>query len=406
MGKQQDKERTMKYDYDYRPDTYWDEKAVETNIAGQWRRERIRQALAEGSLECLPAELFRDHVVDDPDTGQALPAKLMAFGGLLSGQIRDERALAGAFQPDGLGGEYLPSYDDGEVEIARIVLKSVTRDVVSILARPLGDWIAYNVVDEYGWPFHIDIPFSRKPLSFGEMLSQLNNSECRENDEFVGGLILEAATYNVINGAKVDVYCRFADVESPFYPQIRAWVNELWDAWELDVFDEDDAPEGWEEREVKVEGGQWPGLPTIEDGIWTGNDGARISGVVIAFNSDLHRIVARSLCEPVLARALAGDEAARATLSYPQKLNDAIDEATSAILDEMGLHEVLVRAVEHWESREGEAIDLSRINYQDWHDLQEESRESSWCLPGDQAEKVVKELAGSDSSWMLSSPSS
>ena len=39
---------SMKYDYDFRPETYWSADAVTVSIAGQWRRARIRQAMSEG----------------------------------------------------------------------------------------------------------------------------------------------------------------------------------------------------------------------------------------------------------------------------------------------------------------------------------------------------------------------
>ena len=55
---------------------------------------------------------------------------------LLEAELDDDaRARLGAIHPMLMGGEYLPSFRQGEVEIARIALASVTGDVFSIRAR-------------------------------------------------------------------------------------------------------------------------------------------------------------------------------------------------------------------------------------------------------------------------------
>jgi hypothetical protein len=48
-----------------------------------------------------------------------------------------------------MGGEYLPDYEQGEVEIARLVLASTTQDVYSVRARWVGSVLRYHIVDEY-----------------------------------------------------------------------------------------------------------------------------------------------------------------------------------------------------------------------------------------------------------------
>jgi hypothetical protein len=47
-----------------------------------------------------------------------------------------------------MGGEFLADYLKGENEIARVVLQSVTDDVISIRAQQVEEEIAYRVVDE------------------------------------------------------------------------------------------------------------------------------------------------------------------------------------------------------------------------------------------------------------------
>jgi len=63
--------------------------------------------------------------------------------------VADRKALE-AIHPMFMGGNYLPDTDDGEVEIARISIRSSTFDVTSVYARPEAGSIRYRVVDEYG----------------------------------------------------------------------------------------------------------------------------------------------------------------------------------------------------------------------------------------------------------------
>jgi hypothetical protein len=63
--------------------------------------------------------------------------------------VADRKALE-AIHPMFMGGNYLPDTDDGEVEIARISIRSTTFDVTSVYARPEEGLIRYRVVDEYG----------------------------------------------------------------------------------------------------------------------------------------------------------------------------------------------------------------------------------------------------------------
>ena len=59
------------------------------------------------------------------------------------------REAWGAIHPSHLGGEFLPRLRKGEVEIARISLRSVTADQISLRARRLVGRIGYRIVDEY-----------------------------------------------------------------------------------------------------------------------------------------------------------------------------------------------------------------------------------------------------------------
>ena len=58
--------------------------------------------------------------------------------GSRSGKLEPStRLLLGGIHPAFMGGEYLPQFGQNEIEIARIVLASVTQDVISIRARRL-----------------------------------------------------------------------------------------------------------------------------------------------------------------------------------------------------------------------------------------------------------------------------
>jgi len=63
--------------------------------------------------------------------------------------VADRKALE-SIHPMFMGGNYLPDTEDGEVEIARISIRSTTFDVTSVYARPVDGAIHYRVVDEYG----------------------------------------------------------------------------------------------------------------------------------------------------------------------------------------------------------------------------------------------------------------
>jgi hypothetical protein len=85
----------------------------------------LQGALESGTLDEVPDEIRRD-VLD-----------------------KDSRQMLGRVHPMLMGGEYLPDQYAGEVEIARISIRSTTGDVTSLLARRVGRRIAYRVVDEY-----------------------------------------------------------------------------------------------------------------------------------------------------------------------------------------------------------------------------------------------------------------
>jgi hypothetical protein len=61
-----------------------------------------------------------------------------------------DRKILESIHPMFMGGNYLPDTEDGEVEIARISIRSTTFDVTCVYAKPVEGLIHYRVVDEYG----------------------------------------------------------------------------------------------------------------------------------------------------------------------------------------------------------------------------------------------------------------
>ena len=121
-------------DLQFRPQDYWDcadpLTAILGNIKGENRRQMARDFITGSAAELL-GEIDSDLLADTVDDG-----------------IRRE---LGSLHPSWMGGEYLPDYLPGEVEIARIVLASVTQDIISVRSRRRlgGTRILYRIVDEY-----------------------------------------------------------------------------------------------------------------------------------------------------------------------------------------------------------------------------------------------------------------
>jgi hypothetical protein len=148
-------------DLDAAPASYWDDvsplDALVRNITGQNRRELVRDIAGGGPAAALgPVDdtLLADTLHDD-----------------------DRRAL-GRLHPSFLGGEFLPHYAAGEAEIARIVLDSVTRDVIAVRARRAraGGRLRYRIVDEYGATFDLAVRSSAHPLTLRQLIQLIETA--------------------------------------------------------------------------------------------------------------------------------------------------------------------------------------------------------------------------------------
>ena len=137
-------------DLHYWPDTYFRPQKLEryllSKVKGLVLRKKL-QALFEAGRHAEVSSLL---------TAEGISAA-------------DSKALE-SLHPMFMGGNYLPDTEDGEVEIARISIKSTTYDVTCVYARPDGGAIHYRVVDEYGGETLQGTAEARtdKPMTLGE----------------------------------------------------------------------------------------------------------------------------------------------------------------------------------------------------------------------------------------------
>jgi hypothetical protein len=194
-------------DPSWRPATYWPEEglrhAILNNILGEVRHGLIQQALDSGAADIPPASLLSPEI---------------------SPGLRD---CLGAIHPSFMGGEYLPGYLRGEVEIARVALESTTADVIALRARKLKDgFIHYRVVDEYGTRYKCSPAHSLLPLTAGELLRTLE-----ESGDGGGSLVMGPLIGSLGGGADPERLRGFVTVRSHFYPGLEQHCHERCEAY-------------------------------------------------------------------------------------------------------------------------------------------------------------------------------
>ena len=170
------------------------EKLLLSRVKGTWRREVLTIAVAEDHLN--EADPFFTQISLD----------------------NEERRARAAVHPTFMGGEYLPDFEEGEIEVARIDLRSVTADAISIRLRRLPIGFAYRVVDEYmdenenGLLESPTFVLADRPLTlarFGEFAIRVSRlKEICDTDRF----------------DSVDEAQCFVRASSEFYPQFAAYI--------------------------------------------------------------------------------------------------------------------------------------------------------------------------------------
>ena len=194
-------------DTDFRPSTYfWAlDKGIQlpSDISGAERRRLYKLALESGQPSIF---------LDDEDFSSAHldPALRQAWGGL---------------HPSLLGGEFLPKRRSEEVEIARIVIDSTTRDVTCVNARRGKNRIYYTVVDEYGGDTlsGSGTRTSVRPLTLGQLV-----------DFFLTSwdlLLCLDCNFETENYDPAQVHGFVLRLESDFYPEFGEAVRWRIDEW-------------------------------------------------------------------------------------------------------------------------------------------------------------------------------
>ncbi len=213
----------------FRPASYfWPESFTSRlyhRIQGAERRREAQLYIEQGRVDELPAFFAKS----------ALDAK--------------EREMFGRLHPSCLGGEFLPKLDNGEVEILRCTIHSVTQDVACVYARPGKGSILYRVVDEYGDDM-LQQPtrcWSRRPLTLGKLIGFFDGAWSIYD-------ILEMNFLNDEPRSVKEMLQFVASFESEFYPGIDALYREWIRVWATQrLADFGRGPDG-REKEERSEG--------------------------------------------------------------------------------------------------------------------------------------------------------
>ncbi len=181
----------------YRPRDYFGRYDLQTElltqVKGTMRRKALREALEEGQI------------MQVPDAIKSAALSEVA------------RQYVGSLHPSFMRGEYLPSVNKEEIEIARIRIDSTTGDVTSVYARLVGKRIAYRVVDEYQGDTLSDRKqrTSSRPLTMGQMI-----------EYFLGAWDLYLCLESNFDDA-LEEMLGFFEGESEFYPYFDSELRRL-----------------------------------------------------------------------------------------------------------------------------------------------------------------------------------
>ena len=177
-------------DVNFRPKAYFGPERLE-----QYLISKVKGSVARKKLKTL----FKEGRQSEIET-------LLGEKGISKADLKALESVHPMF----MGGNYLPDTEDGEIEIARITIRSTTFDVACVFAKPEHGSIRYRVVDEYDGdtlsePSEIT---SDQPLTLGELTDFLLNAW-----SFVNVLKMNF-------GDDVESALDFFFVESKFYPDL------------------------------------------------------------------------------------------------------------------------------------------------------------------------------------------
>ena len=205
------KTQQSKIDLEFRPETYFPEslnrQQLLAKIQGQARREIVESQLEEEGFQSLDTFIARPELTED------------------------QRQSWSRLHPWMMGGEFLPEYETGEVEIARVSLQSVTFDQKSVRARPDSNQIRLSVEDEYETKYVLPFDTIPEPLSLGQLIEFID-AVVHPDDVYTGGLVISHWNY-----LEDELRCHpsesvdFASIESAIYPDLKRYYDQCGKAW-------------------------------------------------------------------------------------------------------------------------------------------------------------------------------
>ena len=193
----------MKFDLNFSPKSYINDLSLEQKLGSKIKGE-IRGQFVKSNIKdnFIPPQLLTKDLSETVKTG------------------------LGSVHPWMMGGEYLPTLSENEVEICRVVLKSATLDIISFRAMCETNTIKYRVVDEYEGDFvyNLEKDKSSSPLSMGELIKMIDTCE-RENadgDPLEKGLVKPFAIASGLD---------FVSVHSAFYNELEQYYEYEKSKW-------------------------------------------------------------------------------------------------------------------------------------------------------------------------------
>ena len=181
------------------------EKLLLSRVKGTWRRDILAMAIDEDRLHEV-APFFTRTALDD-----------------------DDRRARSAVHPAFMGGEYLPDFEEDEVEVARLELASVTGDVISVRLRRDSKGYHYRVTDEYDGEYLAEprAVTVEKPFTLHEFGKFVCRTSCLSD-------IIELNEFTDASSAK-----QFICGSSTFYPEFGKFVSRTIASLFADQSDDD-----------------------------------------------------------------------------------------------------------------------------------------------------------------------
>jgi hypothetical protein len=196
--------------YSFCPKSYWGEdnvlQSLLRDVKGAERRKMIKAYYEEGNFQELEDSFTKASLSDE------------------------ERFRLASIHPMFMGGEYLPDCSSGEIEIARVTLRSTTQDVISIRAKKVNEELHYSVTDEYeDHKFRLWRDTSLEPFRLKDMIEFLDKSS--QGIGYPGGLSLAYNNSNADEGMDREGLEDFTTISSEIYPQLEEHYARVFADW-------------------------------------------------------------------------------------------------------------------------------------------------------------------------------